>query len=68
VLAEILATGVRLFTTDDPETLVKFLAEPDERREHYFEVNRARARLSYDIARLPAALEAAFAAHGWLSW
>ncbi|GIU86745.1 MAG: hypothetical protein KatS3mg009_1260 [Acidimicrobiia bacterium] len=68
VLAEILATGVRLFSTDHPETLVRFLAEPPERRARYFEVNRARARLSYDLAMLPAALDAAFAAHGWLSW
>jgi glycosyltransferase involved in cell wall biosynthesis len=68
VLAEILATGVRLFSTDHPETLVRFLAEPPERRARCFEVNRARAGLSYDLAMLPAALDAAFAAHGWLSW
>jgi glycosyltransferase involved in cell wall biosynthesis len=68
VLAEILAAGVRLFSTEAPEALVRFLAESEETRDQYFDVNVRRARLSFDIAELPRALEEAFVAHGWTSW
>ena len=35
------------------------------RRETYFDVNLRRARLSFSLADLPAAIDQAFAAHGW---
>jgi glycosyltransferase involved in cell wall biosynthesis len=68
VLAEILAAGVRCFSTEQPDVLARFLAEPDARRETYFDVNLRRARLSFALADLPAAIEQAFAAHGWSAW
>jgi glycosyltransferase involved in cell wall biosynthesis len=68
VLSEILATGVRLFSTDRPESMVKFLDEPEATREQYYDVNIHRARLSYDIRELPTAIDRAFCAHGWTSW
>lgn len=68
VLSEILATGVRLFSTERPESVAKFLAEPEELRAQAFDVNVHRARLSFDIAELPGAIEGAFLAHGWTSW
>ena len=54
VLAEILSSGVRLFSTEAPENVVKFLAEPEDVRDRYYDVNLRRARLSY-CARRPAA-------------
>jgi glycosyltransferase involved in cell wall biosynthesis len=68
VLAEILAAGVRCFSTEQPDVLVRFLAEPDARRETYFDVNLRRARVSFSLADLPGTIEHAFAAHGWMSW
>jgi glycosyltransferase involved in cell wall biosynthesis len=68
VLSEILATGVRLFSTESPENLAKFLAEPDEVREQAYEVNVRRARLSFAIEELPAAIDAVLTARGWTSW
>jgi glycosyltransferase involved in cell wall biosynthesis len=68
VLAEITAAGVRVFSTERPEPLVKFLAEPDETRERYHEVNVHRARISFDLSQLPAAIDAAFARRGWIAW
>jgi glycosyltransferase involved in cell wall biosynthesis len=68
VLAEIRASGVRLFSTEAPEHVAKFLEEPDAVRERYYDINVHRARLSYSIAYLPRVLEALFAAHGWGSW
>jgi glycosyltransferase involved in cell wall biosynthesis len=68
VLAEILATGVRTFSTERPEQVTQFLHDTDEVRAHYHDVNVHRARLSYDIRELPAAIDEAFARHGWLSW
>jgi glycosyltransferase involved in cell wall biosynthesis len=68
VLAEIAAAGVRLFSTERPEAVVKFLAEPTDVRERYYDVNLDRARISFDIAQLPSAIDEAFATHGWLSW
>ena len=65
VLAEILASGVRVFSTERPEQLVKFLAETKEVRERYFDVNVHRAALSFDIAELPRAIDEAFAQHDW---
>jgi glycosyltransferase involved in cell wall biosynthesis len=67
VLTEIRATGLRFFSTDDVATLARFLREPADVRERFHEVNLHRARLSYSLADLPAAIEQALAAHGW-SW
>src|SRR5262249_53320953 len=68
VLSEILATGVRLFSTERPESVAKFLAESDEVRAQAFDINIHRARLSFDITELPGAIDDALAAHGWTSW
>jgi len=68
VLTEILSTGVRLFSTDAPEALVKFLRDTDTARERYYDVNLHRARLSFSLDDLASELEQAFHAHGWLSW
>ncbi len=68
VLAEILATGVRCFSIEQPDAFARFLAEPDARRETYFDVNLRRARLSYSLDDLPRAIDQAFAGHGWTAW
>jgi len=68
VLAEIVAAGVRVFSTQQPETVAKFLAEPTAVRERYFDANSSRARLSYSITDLPAAIDEAFAGYGWIAW
>jgi len=68
VLAEIHASGVRTFSTERPELVAKFLAEPLDTRDRYYDVNLHRAQLSSSLADLPAAIDEAFAAHGWLSW
>ena len=68
VLAEIVAAGVRTFSTERPDQLVKFLAEPREVRARYHEANLHRARISFDIAEFPAAIDDTFAEHGWVSW
>lgn len=68
VLSEILASGVRLFSTDQPDAVATFLRRPPEVREQYFEVNVRRARLSFAIEDLPAAIDAVFADAGWRRW
>jgi mannosylglucosylglycerate synthase len=68
VLAEILAAGVRCFSTEQPDVLTRFLSEPQARRETYFDVNLRRARISFSLSELPATIEQSFAAHGWTSW
>ena len=68
VLPEITAAGVRVFSTESPETLTKFFAEAPEVRERYHDVNVHRARLSFDLSDLPAAIDQTFVAHGWASW
>ena len=65
VLAEIVAAGVRCFSTEQPDVAVRFLAESESRRETYFDVNLRRARLSFSLTDLPAAIDQAFTAHGW---
>jgi mannosylglucosylglycerate synthase len=65
VLAEIVAAGVRCFSTEQPDVLARFLTEPEPLRETYFDVNLRRARLSFSLTDLPAAIEQAFVAHGW---
>ncbi len=68
VLSEILATGVRTFSTERPEAVAKFLAEPPDVRERSFDVNLQRAGLSFSLEELPSAIDEAFAKHGWLAW
>jgi glycosyltransferase involved in cell wall biosynthesis len=68
VLSEILAAGVRCFSTEQPEVLVRFLAEPPARQETYFDVNLRRARISFSLADLPPTIDRAFEKHGWTSW
>ena len=68
VLAEIVAAGVRVFSTQQPETVAKFLSEPPAVRERFFDANVHRARLSFSLPDLPAAIDETFAAHGWIAW
>ncbi len=68
VLAEIAAAGVRVFSTQQPENVAKFVAESPAVRDRFFEANVHRARVSYSIADLPAAIDEAFANHGWVAW
>ncbi len=68
VLAEIVAAGVRVFSTERPEPLVKFLAESDDVHEQYYEVNLRRAEISFSLRELPGAIDEAFTEHGWVSW
>jgi glycosyltransferase involved in cell wall biosynthesis len=68
VLAEIVAAGIRVFSTQQPENVVKFLAEQPAVRDRYFEANVSRARVSYSLVDLPAAIDEAFSAHGWIAW
>ena len=68
VLAELVAAGIRVFSTQQPDAVVKFLAEPPAVRERYFDANVSRARVSYSLADLPAAIDETFSAHGWISW
>ena len=56
------------FSTEAPEQLVRFLADTDDAREQYFDVNLRRARLSFALDDLPGAIEQTFAAHGWTAW
>jgi len=56
VLAEILATGVRVLSTEEPESVAKFLSEPAEVRSRHLEVNRHRAQLSFSLDDLPGAI------------
>lgn len=65
VLAEIVAAGVRCFSTEQPDVLLRFLAEPEARRETYYDVNLRRARISFSLEELPTAIDRAFIAHGW---
>ena len=68
VLAEIVAAGIRVFSTQQPEGIAKFLLDIAEVRDRYFEANVHRARVSYAIVDLPAAIDDVFATHGWVSW
>jgi mannosylglucosylglycerate synthase len=50
VLAEIVAAGIRVFSTQQPEGIAKFLVDTAETRARYFEANVHRARFSYSLA------------------
>jgi glycosyltransferase involved in cell wall biosynthesis len=65
VLGEITAYGLRYFDLDEPAVLARFLREPDE---GLLDTNLRRARANFSVADLPAALDEAFAAHGWIAW
>jgi glycosyltransferase involved in cell wall biosynthesis len=68
VLAEIVAAGVRVFSTQQPEVAARFLAEQPSVRARFFDTNINRARLSFSLAGLPVAIDEAFAGHGWIAW
>jgi mannosylglucosylglycerate synthase len=68
VLAEIVAAGVRVFSTQQPETVAKFLAEQPAVRERFFDANVNRARVSFSLVDLPRAIDETFASHGWIAW
>jgi len=65
VLSEILATGLRFFSTNDAPPVARFLREPDDVQQRFYDVNLHRARLSYALTDLPRDLDAVFTAHGW---
>ena len=68
MLAEIVAAGIRVFSTEDAGQLARFLGEPPATRDRYFDVNVHRARISFSLADLPSAIDHAFTEHGWISW
>jgi mannosylglucosylglycerate synthase len=68
VLAEIVAAGIRVFSTEDAGQLARFLREPPATRDRYFDVNVHRARISFSLSDLPGAIDHAFTEHGWMSW
>ena len=47
---------------------IGLIAEPEDVQQRYFDVNVHRARISFDIAQLPAAIDETFRAHGWRAW
>ena len=55
-LGELEACGLKYFPTDAPGELVKFLAKPSER---FLDTNERRARISFSIDQLPAAINVA---------
>jgi glycosyltransferase involved in cell wall biosynthesis len=65
VLGEITAYGLRYFDLDEAPALARFIRSPDQR---LLDTNLRRARASFSIADLPAAIDAAFSGHGWLAW
>jgi mannosylglucosylglycerate synthase len=65
VIGEITAYGLRYFDLDDAEAMARFIRTPDDR---LLDTNLRRARASFSIADLPAAIDATLAAHGWLAW
>lgn len=65
VLGEIVSTGLKLFDLSDVDGVARFLRTPDE---HLLDVNLRRARSTFSLSGLPAAIEEAFLEHGWRSW
>lgn len=65
VLGEIAAYGLRFFDLDDAGALAGFVRDPDD---GLLDTNLRRARTHFSIADLPAAIESAFMAHGWMAW
>jgi glycosyltransferase involved in cell wall biosynthesis len=68
VLSEILAAGVRVFSTERVDAVARFLAEPATTQAQYFDVNAHRAQLSFSLDALPGAIDDAFRAMGWTAW
>jgi mannosylglucosylglycerate synthase len=68
VLAEIVAAGVRVFSTQQPDAIARFLGEQPAVRDRYFDANISRARLSFSLPDLPGAIDEAFTGHGWIAW
>ncbi len=68
VLAELVAAGVRVFSSQQPEAVTKFLDDTQDARDRYFDANVHRASVSFALADLPAAIDESFAAHGWIAW
>ena len=60
-LGELEACGLKYFRADEPGELVKFLAKPSER---FFDTNERRARMSFSIDQLPAAINTALRSLG----
>ena len=65
MLAEITAYGLQFFSTDAPADLARFVRDPDKTR---FDVNLTRARKALSLTDLPAQIDEAFGAMGWVSW
>ncbi|HYU38328.1 MAG TPA: glycosyltransferase [Acidimicrobiia bacterium] len=65
VLNEIVASGMRVFSVEDPGEVAAWLASPDP---VMLEANRELVRRDFSLADLPGRLDAAFAAAGWSSW
>jgi glycosyltransferase involved in cell wall biosynthesis len=65
VLGEITAYGLRYFDLDDAAPLARFVRAPDS---GLLDANLRRARANFSLVDLPAAIEAAFVAHGWRAW
>ena len=65
VLDEILAHGFELFRVDEPETVAKWIVDPDV---GILDRNVARARARYASADLPRRIATAFDDHGWTTW
>jgi glycosyltransferase involved in cell wall biosynthesis len=68
VLAELLAAGIRVFSTERVDAVTRFLADPVTTQAQYFDVNVHRARLSFSLDALPGAIDEAFTAMGWTAW
>jgi glycosyltransferase involved in cell wall biosynthesis len=68
VFSEIAAAGVRTFSTERPDAVVRFLDEDAETSERYYDVNIHRARISFDLDDLPGAIDEVLHAHGWVQW
>jgi glycosyltransferase involved in cell wall biosynthesis len=65
VLDEILAHGFELFRVGEPETMAKWLTDPDPA---LLDRNVERARAHYSLADLPGRIDTAFREHGWVTW
>jgi glycosyltransferase involved in cell wall biosynthesis len=68
VLAELVAAGVRVFSTERVDAVARLLAEPATTQAQYFDVNVHRARLSFSLDALPGAIDEAFQSMGWTAW
>lgn len=65
VLDEIIASGLRVFSVEDPGEVAAWLASPDPA---LLEANRELARRDFSLSDLPSRLDAAFTDVGWSAW